>query len=103
MSGSAPSCCPADAGFSGRARGEEGAAHRLGPPQRVAERRLEHVGSTSVPGFGGRGALDVVLLSEPEEHADIVAGLSQIGFTDFPYGPSRPALTTSVQLEDREY
>ena len=62
-----------------------------------------HVGSTSVPGLGGRGAIDAVLLSEPTDHAAILTALRQVGFTEFPYGPARPALRTTLQLEGRDY
>ena len=65
--------------------------------------KLEHVGSTSVHGLGGRPTLDVVLLSEPPDHAAIVAALAQVGFVDFPYGAARPALTSNVHLQDRNY
>ncbi len=64
---------------------------------------LEHVGSTSVPGLGGRGAIDAVLLSESPDHAAIVTALQPVGFTEFRYGPARPALTTTVQFEGRDY
>ena len=64
---------------------------------------VEHVGSTSVPGLGGRGAIDAVLLSEPPDHAVILTALLQVAFTEFPYGPAKPALTTTLQLEGRDY
>jgi GrpB-like predicted nucleotidyltransferase (UPF0157 family) len=64
---------------------------------------IEHVGSTSVPGLGGRGAIDAVLLSETPDHAAIVTALRRVAFAEFPYGPARPALTTSLQVQGREY
>jgi GrpB-like predicted nucleotidyltransferase (UPF0157 family) len=64
---------------------------------------VEHVGSTSVPGLGGRGAIDAVLLSKPPDHVAIITALQRVGFAEFPYGPARPALTTSLQFEGREY
>jgi GrpB-like predicted nucleotidyltransferase (UPF0157 family) len=64
---------------------------------------VEHIGSTSVPGLGGRGVIDAVLLSEPPDHAVILTALQQVGFTEFPYGPARPALTRTLQVEGREY
>jgi GrpB-like predicted nucleotidyltransferase (UPF0157 family) len=69
----------------------------------VPEARLEHVGSTAVPGLGGRGTLDVVLLAEPPDHAGIVAALQRVGLTEVPYGAARPALGGSVHLEGRDY
>jgi GrpB-like predicted nucleotidyltransferase (UPF0157 family) len=64
---------------------------------------IEHVGSTSVPGLGGRGTLDCVLLSEPHDHAAILPVLRQVGFTEFPYGAAQPALTSRIHVEDRDY
>jgi GrpB-like predicted nucleotidyltransferase (UPF0157 family) len=51
---------------------------------------VEHVGSTSVLGFGGRGVIDAVLFSKPPDHAVILTALQQVGFAEFPYGPARP-------------
>jgi GrpB-like predicted nucleotidyltransferase (UPF0157 family) len=65
--------------------------------------RVEHVGSTAVPGLGGRGTLDAVLLAEPPQHAGIVAALKQVGFVEVPYGAARPALSYSVHLGSRDY
>ena len=64
---------------------------------------IEHVGSTSVPGLGGRGTLDCVLLSEPRDHATLVPALKQVGFAEFPYGAAQPALTCRVLSDGRNY
>jgi len=69
----------------------------------LPDARMDHVGSTSVPGLGGRGAIDTVLFSESPEHAAIATALRQVGFTEFPFGPARPALTTTIEFEGREY
>jgi GrpB-like predicted nucleotidyltransferase (UPF0157 family) len=69
----------------------------------VPDARIEHVGSTAVPGLGGRGTLDVVLLAEPSDHAGIVAALQRVGLSEVPYGAARPALGGSVQLDGRDY
>jgi GrpB-like predicted nucleotidyltransferase (UPF0157 family) len=65
--------------------------------------KIEHVGSTSVPGLGGRGTLDCVLLSDPPDHDTIVPALEQIGFVEFPYGAAQPALTYRVHIEGHDY
>jgi len=65
--------------------------------------RVEHVGSTAVPGLGGRGTLDAVLLAEPHEQAAVVAALTSIGFAEVPYGAVRPALTATVDVDGRAY
>ncbi|PZS24506.1 MAG: hypothetical protein DLM58_24580 [Pseudonocardiales bacterium] len=72
---------------------------------------VEHVGSTSVPGLGGRRVLDVVILSRPDHDEKMRAALSTIGFTDFPYahvlgnvGRLKPMLSGTARLEGgREY
>ena len=69
----------------------------------VPEAQVEHVGSTAVPGLGGRGTLDAVLLAEPHEHAAVVAALTSVGFVEVPYGAARPALTFTVDLDGRAY
>lgn len=33
----------------------------------------------------------------------MVAALASVGFTDFPYGPAKPLLTRSVQVDRRDY
>jgi GrpB-like predicted nucleotidyltransferase (UPF0157 family) len=65
--------------------------------------QLEHVGSTSVPGLGGRGVLDSVVIALPGEHAQLQEGLRRAGFQDFPYGAVQPGLTTTIRLADRDY
>jgi GrpB-like predicted nucleotidyltransferase (UPF0157 family) len=69
----------------------------------TASATIEHVGSTSVPGLGGRGTLDCVLLSEPREHATIVSALGQVGFGEVPYGAAQPAFTSRVHVDGRDY
>jgi GrpB-like predicted nucleotidyltransferase (UPF0157 family) len=69
----------------------------------LSDVNIEHVGSTSVPGLGGRGTLDVVLLSEQPDQVAIISALEQVGFADFPYGAARPALTSTVTFEGRDY
>ena len=69
----------------------------------LPDRRVEHVGSTSVPGLGGRGVLDSVVVAPPEEQARVVEALRGRGFKEFPYGAVRPGLPTSIRLEQRDY
>jgi GrpB-like predicted nucleotidyltransferase (UPF0157 family) len=53
--------------------------------------------------LGGRGTLDAVLVAEPQDHANILTALNRVGFTDFPYGAARPALTYTVPLDGNDY
>ncbi len=69
----------------------------------LPDARVEHVGSTSVPGLGGRGAVDAVVVSDPADRARMVQALKGIGFTDFPYGAAQPALTYRLHLDGQDY
>jgi GrpB-like predicted nucleotidyltransferase (UPF0157 family) len=79
--------------------------------ERVAElvhsvlpgQRVEHIGSTSVPGLGGRGVLDSVVIAPTEDHARVVELLRGVGFENFPYGAVQPGLAVSVGVAQREY
>ena len=46
--------------------------------------RIEHVGSTAVPGLGGKGIIDALVLVEPERAAQVAATLWEAGFDDDP-------------------
>jgi GrpB-like predicted nucleotidyltransferase (UPF0157 family) len=49
------------------------------------------IGSTSVPGLGGRPVLDSVVVAPTVEHASAVESLKRARFEDFPYGAVRAA------------
>jgi len=65
----------------------------------LPDAQVEHVGSTSVPGLGGRGAVDAVVVSDPADRARMVQALKGIGFSDYPYGAGQPALTYTLHLD----
>jgi len=65
--------------------------------------RLEHIGSTSVPGLGGRGVLDTAVVAPTGEHPSVVEALKHVGFSDFPYGAVQPGLAIDVALAERAY
>ena len=69
----------------------------------LPEARLEHVGSTSIPGLGGRRVLDIVIISRPEDQSRIREKLLANGFKDFPYAYIKPMLTGSAQYAGKEY
>jgi GrpB-like predicted nucleotidyltransferase (UPF0157 family) len=60
---------------------------------------VDHVGSTAVPGLGGRGVLDVVVVSEPADVDAVVAALHRMGYTDAPFAWIRPMLTGAVDYD----
>lgn len=65
--------------------------------------KLEHVGSTSVPGLGGRRVLDIVVIATPKDREVIRENLLSIGYKDFPYAYVKPMLSGSVQYDEKEY
>lgn len=69
----------------------------------LPEARLEHVGSTSVPGLGGRGVLDIVLVAAPQESNRFYDKLLSIGYKDFPYAYVKPMLTGSAMYNGTVY
>ncbi|MCD6360600.1 MAG: GrpB family protein [Armatimonadetes bacterium] len=49
-------------------------------PMLPAQARIEHVGSTAVPGLGGKGIIDALVLVEPEQAPQVAAVLWDAGF-----------------------
>jgi GrpB-like predicted nucleotidyltransferase (UPF0157 family) len=66
-------------------------------------RHVEHIGSTSVHGLGGRPVLDSVVIVPSDEHAEAIQALKGAGFTEFPYGAVRPGLAISLPVAGRAY
>ena len=64
---------------------------------------VEHVGSTSVPGLGGRPVLDVVIASAAAERESWAAALRALGFADAPFTWIKPMLTGAVDYAGRTY
>ena len=65
--------------------------------------QIEHVGSTSVPGLGGRRVLDIVIPAEQGSHDEIVSRLLSIGFVKSPLTHIQPMLTGMVQYNGKDY
>lgn len=72
--------------------------------------RVEHIGSTSVHGLGGRRILDGVIVSNPEDGDRIREKLLSIGFTDFPWANVvkssnriSPMFRGTVQFNGKEF
>ncbi len=64
---------------------------------------IEHVGSTSIPGLGGRNVLDIVVVAEPARHAEMESKLVRIGFVKSPFSHFLPMLTKSIRSHDQDY
>src|SRR5215472_6824282 len=54
---------------------------------------IEHVGSTSIPGLGGRKVLDIVVVAEPARHEEMESKLMHIGFVKNAFPHFLPMLT----------
>jgi len=63
----------------------------------------EHVGSTAIPGLGGRRVLDIVLAVEPGKHDEMESRLLSIGFVKSPFTHFLPMLTGSIHYLDKDY
>ena len=58
---------------------------------------LDHVGSTAVPGLGGRGVLDLVVVAPVSENDRVLAALHALGWADAPFAWIKPMLTATVR------
>jgi GrpB-like predicted nucleotidyltransferase (UPF0157 family) len=64
---------------------------------------IEHVGSTSIPGLGGRKVLDIVVAAEPTRHDEMESKLVQMGCVKSPFTHFLPMLTWSLRYHDQDY
>lgn len=65
--------------------------------------RVEHVGSTSVPGLGGRNVIDLAVLAPEEDHSTVRSSLQQSGFEPSPFPHYLPLLVTTAVSSGRSY
>jgi 5-(carboxyamino)imidazole ribonucleotide synthase len=69
--------------------------------------RIEHVGSTAVPGLPGKGVIDLMLVSPADSVSRTADRLVRLGFQRQggldPWPPSRPMLVGSVEWRGRPY
>lgn len=64
---------------------------------------VEHVGSTSIPGVGGRNALDVAVAVEDSERPAILEALHRLGFQDSPFPHYLPLLVGRLPSRGSSY
>ena len=68
---------------------------------------VEHVGSTAVPGCGGKGVIDLMVLYPPGRLEDAKAALSRLGFqrqdSPDPFPEDRPMRTGAVRHGGKLY
>jgi GrpB-like predicted nucleotidyltransferase (UPF0157 family) len=69
--------------------------------------KVEHIGSSSIPGMGGSNVIDMVIVVEESSHQDIVEHVKAIGFIDSPFNPRAPVklkqFTGSVSLKGKDH
>lgn len=64
---------------------------------------VEHVGSSSVPGLGGRNALDVAIPLAEEAQPTVRSHLYELGFQDSPFPHYLPLLVGRLSYRNTQY
>jgi GrpB-like predicted nucleotidyltransferase (UPF0157 family) len=62
--------------------------------------QIEHVGSTAVPGLGGKGIIDIAILAEKEDLSSVTAILQTIGYEFKPFFNTSNHLYFIANLKD---
>ena len=82
-----------------RRRGDRDRARRRRRPDLV----VEHIGSTAVPGLPGKGIVDLVIATEPDDVPLVAELLFDLGFGpqpgQDPFPPTRPMLVGSMVVD----
>lgn len=71
--------------------------------QKITGISIEHIGSSSIPGIGGRNVLDVAIPSSDEKRALIIKKLKQLGFEESPFPHYLPILVSAVNWNAKKY
>jgi GrpB-like predicted nucleotidyltransferase (UPF0157 family) len=69
----------------------------------LPEVEVEHVGSTSVPGIGGRNVIDLAVLAPERDHRAVRTGLLAVGFEPSPFPHYLPLLVATASRGGRDY
>lgn len=69
----------------------------------IGEIPVEHVGSSSIPGVGGRNVLDITIPMVEENQLMVKKALYELGFEDSPFSHYLPLLVGSVVFEGKEH
>lgn len=64
---------------------------------------IEHVGSTSIPGVGGRNALDVAVVVEDNEQPAIREAMHQLGFQNSPFPHYLPLMVGQLSSRSSSF
>lgn len=65
--------------------------------------RIEHIGSSSIPGVGGRKVIDIAVVAPEADHAKIREAIARAGFTDPPFQHYRPVQVGSIEADGESY
>jgi GrpB-like predicted nucleotidyltransferase (UPF0157 family) len=71
--------------------------------QKLPGVRVEHVGSSSVPGIGGRNALDIVVPADEKDHETFREKLSGLGFYKSPWEHFMPVQVGMFEYKSKDY
>jgi GrpB-like predicted nucleotidyltransferase (UPF0157 family) len=71
--------------------------------QHLTEVLVEHVGSSSVPGIGGRNVLDIAVITSEDQHDHAKNVLKDLGFQDSPFPHYLPLLVASTTWRTKKY
>src|SRR5512135_3822950 len=75
--------------------------------ERRADLKVEHIGSTAVPGLPGKGIVDLSIQTDPSEIPGVVALLYDLGFQPQPgpdpWPPTRPMPVGSYDLDGERF
>ena len=64
---------------------------------------VEHIGSSSIPGMGGRNVLDIAIPSPEGKHEAITKKLKQLGFENSPFPHYLPLLVATTTWNQKKY
>jgi GrpB-like predicted nucleotidyltransferase (UPF0157 family) len=64
---------------------------------------VEHIGSSSIPGVGGRNVLDIAIPAPQAQQPEIRRALYELGFGDSPFPHYLPLLVGEVAFESKSY
>lgn len=64
---------------------------------------IEHVGSTSIPGVGGRNVVDIAIAASEQDHASLRSSLQGLGFERSPFPHYLPLLVARVSSDGRDF
>lgn len=69
----------------------------------ISEIAVEHVGSSSIPGVGGRNVLDIALPVAEENQPTVKQALYDLGFEDSPFPHYLPLLVGQIAHGGKNY